>query len=97
MDRKLPARKRACAWRGLWTNTVAFVEEQIAGLNALSLDAVQGNGKVLGYINLLVLRFVAELRHRLPWLGNLPYLFVNATDPTVAKLAQSVASSCDSS
>ena len=86
VDRKLRARKRACAWRGPLDKTFAFLEEQIAWLNALSLDAVQGSGKVSGYINLSVRRSVAELRQRLSWFGKLPYLFVNATDPTVANL-----------
>ena len=72
VDRKLRARKRACAWRGALDKRFAFLEEQIAWLNALSLDAVQGNGKLLGYINLLVRRFVAEPRQRLSWLEKLP-------------------------
>ena len=72
VDRKLCAGRRACAKRELLDKTFAFFEEQIAWLNSLSLDAVQGNGKVLGYINLLVQRFVAEHRDRLSWLVKLP-------------------------
>ena len=73
--------------------TFVFFEEQIAWLNALSLDAVRDNGKVLGYINLLDRRFVAELWHRLSRLGKLPRLFVNATDPAVVN---SILQSCRS-
>ena len=57
-----------------------FFEEQVAWLNALFLGAVPCNRKVLGYINVLVPRFIAELRQRL----KLPCRFVNTTDLTVA-------------
>ena len=59
---------------GAVDNTFSFFEEQIAWLSELHLDAVQDNGKVSGYINLLVRRFVAELRQRLSWLGKAAHI-----------------------
>ena len=66
----------------------AFFEKQIAWLHALSLEAAQGNGQVVGYINLFVRRFVAELRQRLSCLEKFTCLFVQKTDLTVANSIQ---------
>ena len=53
-------------------------------MSALPSEAVHGNGKVLGNINLVVRRFVAEFRQRGSLLGKVSYMFASATDPTVA-------------
>ena len=71
-DRKLRARRRACAQRRAVDKTSGFFDEQKAWLSAFSLDAVQGSGKVLGHTNLLVRRFVSEFGYRWSWL--LPHM-----------------------
>ena len=75
---KVACEKKGMRSAGALDNTPAFFEEQIAWLNgwlnALSLGAVQCNGKVLGYINLFVRRLVVELGQRLSWLGKLQHL-----------------------
>ena len=64
--------KKAMRIPGVLDKTFAVFEEQSAWLSAHSLVAAQGNGKVLGYINLLVRRFVGRTEASFVMVGKLP-------------------------